>query len=46
MNELSLKITNEQKHIPFTPTVNNLSVTEKQKLVQMLLNSLKVYLLL
>jgi soluble lytic murein transglycosylase-like protein len=34
MNELSLKITNEQKHIPFTPTVNNLSATEKQKLVQ------------
>lgn len=34
MNELSLKITNEQKHIPFTPAVNNLSVTEKQKLVQ------------
>ena len=32
MNELSLKITNEQKHIPFTPVAKNLSVSEKQKM--------------
>jgi len=34
MNELSLKITNEQKHIPFTPSAKNLSLSEKQKLAQ------------
>jgi Rod binding domain-containing protein len=34
MNELSLKITNPQKHIPFKPETNNLSVTEKQKMVK------------
>ncbi|MDP2363776.1 MAG: transglycosylase SLT domain-containing protein [Ignavibacteria bacterium] len=34
MNELSLKITNEQKHIPFTPEAKNLSVSEKQKMAQ------------
>ena len=34
MNELSLKITNEQKHIPFAPSAKNLSLTEKQKLAQ------------
>jgi len=34
MNELSLKITNEQKHIPFTPSAKNLSISEKQKLAQ------------
>jgi Rod binding domain-containing protein len=34
MNQLSLKITNEQKHIPFTPSAKNLSLTEKQKLAQ------------
>ena len=33
MNELSLKITNELKHIPFTPVAKNLSVSEKQKMV-------------
>ena len=32
MNELSLKITNEQKHIPFTPVAKNLSVSEKQRM--------------
>ena len=34
MNDLSLKITNEQKHIPFTPSAKNLSLSEKQKLAQ------------
>jgi Rod binding domain-containing protein len=34
MNELSLKITNEQKHIAFTPEAKNYSVSEKQKLAQ------------
>lgn len=34
MNELSLKITNEQKHIAFTPEPKNYSVSEKQKLAQ------------
>lgn len=32
MNQLSLKITNEQKHIAFTPEPKNYSVSEKQKL--------------
>jgi Rod binding domain-containing protein len=34
MSELGLKITNEQKHIQFTPDVNNYSVSEKQKLAE------------
>jgi len=34
MNELSLKITNEKKHIPFTSVTKNLSVSEKQKLME------------
>jgi soluble lytic murein transglycosylase-like protein len=34
MSELGLKITNEQKHIQFTPDVKNYSVSEKQKLVE------------
>ena len=34
MSQLSLKITNEQKHIPFTPEANNLSISEKQKMVE------------
>lgn len=34
MNELSLKITNEKKHIPFTSVSKNLSVSEKQKMME------------
>ncbi len=34
MNDLSLKITNEQKHIPFTPEAKNLSVSEKQRMAE------------
>lgn len=34
MSELGLKITNEQKHIQFTPDVRNFSITEKQKLAE------------
>jgi soluble lytic murein transglycosylase-like protein len=34
MNELSLKITNEKKHIPFTSVTKNLSVSEKQKMME------------
>lgn len=34
MSELGLKITNEQKHIQFTPDVKNYSVSEKQKLAE------------
>lgn len=32
MNDLSLKITNEQKHIPFTSDAKSLSVSEKQRM--------------
>lgn len=34
MSELGLKITNEQKHIQFTPDIRNFSITEKQKLAE------------
>lgn len=34
MNQLSLKTTNEQKHIPFTPEAKNISDSEKQKMVE------------
>ena len=34
MSELGLKITNEQKHIQFTPDVKNYSDSEKQKLAE------------
>jgi Rod binding domain-containing protein len=32
MDQLSLKITNEQKHIPFTAEAKNLSTSEKQRM--------------
>ena len=34
MSQLNLKITNEQKHIPFTPEAKSLSVSEKQKMAR------------
>lgn len=34
MSELGLKITNEQKHIQFTPEARNFSVTEKQRMAE------------
>jgi len=34
MSELSLKITNEEKHIPFTPEAKHLSISEKQKMAE------------
>lgn len=34
MSELGLKITNEQKHIQFTPETRNFSVTEKQRMAE------------
>lgn len=34
MSELNLKITNEQKHIAFTPQVKNFSPAEKQRMAQ------------
>ncbi len=34
MNSLNLKITNEQKHIPFTSDAKNISASEKQRMLE------------